>query len=111
MARENQPIWVLANCNSHKEAKEIGNSVLSHRLGSCFDIFPRSLTNYFWPPKGEKIESAKGALLVIETFGSKYHSLHALVVENHSDELPFIGFIPIQGISRGYRGWMKGEIK
>lgn len=111
MADKNQPIWVLVNCNSQQEAQKIGDLILSRRLASCFDIFPRALTKYFWPAKSGKIEQAKGALLVIETFEKNYKDVQALVKKNHSDKLPFIGFISIEGVSDNYRNWMHGEIK
>jgi len=105
-----QPIWVLVNCNSSEEAKSIGGHVLKERLGSCFDIFPRELATYFWPPKSGKTESAKGALLIIETFESRYEKLHTLIKKLHSDELPFIGYVKIEGTEKAYQDWMKGEI-
>ncbi|KKS78584.1 MAG: hypothetical protein UV52_C0034G0001, partial [Parcubacteria group bacterium GW2011_GWD1_42_9] len=57
-------IWVLVNCNSLAEAKNIGGACLQARLASCFDIFKRELTQYFWPPRSGKTESARGALLI-----------------------------------------------
>lgn len=105
-----QPIWVLVNCTSSEDAKKIGQRVLEKRLGSCFDVFSRELTTYFWPPKSGEIESAKGALLIIETLEFRYEELRALVNKLHSDELPFIGFIRIQGVEKDYKDWIKGEI-
>ncbi|MBI3495432.1 divalent-cation tolerance protein CutA [Candidatus Berkelbacteria bacterium] len=106
-----QPIWILVNCNNIEEAKIIGDLILTKRLGSCYDIFQRELTKYFWPPKTGNIEQAKGALLVIESFASHYQQAHSLIKQNHADQLPFIGFIPIQGVSRQYHQWMGGEIE
>ena len=64
----NQVIWILINCNSIKEAKFIGSEVLKKRVSTCFDIIPRHLTSYYWPPKSGKIETNKGATLILETF-------------------------------------------
>ena len=104
------PIWVLVNCNNAEEATGIGDKVLEKRLGSCYDIFSRELTKYFWPPKSKKIESAKGALLIIETFEKKYEQLRPFVEKLHSDELPFIGFVRIEGTGDAYKEWIKGEL-
>jgi len=104
------PIWVLVNCNSTKEAKEIGDKVLEKRLGSCFDVFLREHASYFWPPKTSKIEKAKGTLLMIESFKPKYADIHTLVKNIHSDELPFIGYFEMNGVEEKYLDWMKGEI-
>lgn len=106
-----QVIWILVNCNSIKEAKLIGKEVLKKRLAPCFDIIPRHLAVYYWPPKRGKIETSKGATLILETFKGKYNSIAKEVKKLHSDKLPFIGFIEIKGISRDYINWMKGELK
>ncbi len=99
------------NCNSIKEAEKIGKAILNKRLVSCFDIIPRHAAFYFWPPKSGKIETSKGAILVLETFKEKYNFIAKEVKENHGDKLPFIGFIEIKGVSDDYINWMKGEIK
>ena len=104
-------IWVLVNCNSAKEAEKIGKAILKKRLISCFDIIPRHAAFYFWPPKSGKIETSKGATLILETFKEKYKLAAKEVKENHSDKLPFIGFIEIKGVSGDYINWIKGEIK
>jgi uncharacterized protein involved in tolerance to divalent cations len=106
-----QPIWVLINCNSDEEGEKIGGLILQKRLGSCFDIFPRKLTKYFWPPKSGEIEKAGGCLLVIETLENKYKEVAKTVKTLHSDQLPFIGYIQIHGVSNQYLKWLQGELK
>ena len=109
MKRNQNAIRVLCNCNNREEAEEIGNAVLDGRIASCFDIFPRELTTYFWPPKTGKKESAKGALLVIESLVEHYEKIADLIKSLHSDELPFVGYIKIEGLSQKYLDWIKGE--
>jgi periplasmic divalent cation tolerance protein len=104
------PIWVLVNCNSQEEAESIGDKVLAKRFASCFDIYSRQLAKFFWPPRKGEIESAKGSLLILETDQDKYQDLQEFVKTNHSDDLPFIGFINIQGVSEEYKDWLKGEV-
>ncbi|MFQ5531501.1 MAG: divalent cation tolerance protein CutA [Candidatus Nanoarchaeia archaeon] len=111
MAYENTIIWILVNCNSLDEAKNIGNSILKKRLASCFDVFSRELAKYFWPPKSDKFEESKGALLILETIEEKYEDIVKSVEEVHSDEEPFIGFVEIKGIRQSYLGWMNGELR
>jgi uncharacterized protein involved in tolerance to divalent cations len=106
-----QVIWVLVNCNSIKEAKLIGKKVLKKRLISCFDIIPRRLAVYYWPPKSSKIETSKGVILILETFKGRYNPIAKEVKKLHSDKLPFIGFLEIKGISKDYINWIKGELK
>ncbi|MBI4136226.1 MAG: divalent-cation tolerance protein CutA [Candidatus Vogelbacteria bacterium] len=106
-----QHIWVLVNCNSSEEAEKIGRAILETRLGVCFDIFSRELSAYFWPAKSGRIETTKGALLIIETFKNHYASLKDRVKKMHSDELPFIAYLNIEGADEEFQAWMKGELE
>jgi uncharacterized protein involved in tolerance to divalent cations len=107
----NEAIWVLVNCNSKKEAEEIGRKILRKRYCSCFDIIPRYLAVYFWPPKSGKIEKSKGAILTLETFRGKYNSIKKEVKKLHSDKFPFIGFLEIRGLDKEYIKWVEGELR
>lgn len=106
-----QIIWILVNCNSVKEAKSIGEKILNKRLISCFDIIPRYLAAYYWPPKSGKIETSKGATLILETIKGRYGEIVKEVQKLHSDKLPFIGYLEIKGLSKDYINWIKGEIQ
>ncbi len=107
----NKVIWVLVNCNSIKEAQQIGKAILKRRFVSCFDIIPRHSASYYWPPKSGKIETTKGATLILETFGEKYNLIKKEIKKLHGDKLPFIGFVEIKGIDKEYINWIKGELK
>jgi len=102
--------WVLVNCNSKNEAERIGKKILKERLISCFDIVPRFLAAYFWPPKSGKIETSKGATLILETLKRYIQKIEKEVKKIHSDRLPFIGSIEIQ-VSQEYFNWVRGELK
>lgn len=104
------PIWVLVNCNSSDEAQRIGDHILDNRLGSCYDIFLRKLSKYFWPAKSSKKEKGQGALLIVETFENKYQELQSQIKKLHSDKLPFIGYINILGAEKAYIDWIQGEL-
>lgn len=103
-------IWVLANCNTIKEAEIIGKKALKQRLISCFDIFPRQAAYYFWPPKTGKIEKARGCLLALETLPKYFSKIQILVKKTHSDKLPFIGSIEVKNVSKQYFKWIKEEL-
>lgn len=103
-------IWVLVNCSTTREADKIGKESLRQRLTSCFDIFPRLVTRYFWPPKSGRIETTKGCLLVMETIPKHFKKLDKLTRKIHSDRLPFIGTIEISHIHKDYINWLRGEL-
>ncbi|MDP3985884.1 MAG: divalent cation tolerance protein CutA [Candidatus Veblenbacteria bacterium] len=103
-------LWVLVNCNSVTEASRIGRLCLKARLSSCFDVFKRERSMYYWPPKSGRTEQAKGALLVLETMPTHVAKLRRLVKANHSDTLPFIGSIKLE-VEASFTRWVKGELK
>lgn len=103
-------LWVLVNCTSLAEATKLGNAALAARHAACFDVVPRQLTRYFWPPKSGKVEEATGALLILETFDEHFDALANLVRARHADRLPFIGAVRIEHVADAYRAWMAGEL-
>lgn len=104
-------IWVLINCNTVKEADNIGRNILEQRFSACFDIFPRYKTQYFWPPKSKKIETGRGCILIIETLPKYFKKIERSVKKLHSDKLPFIGSIEINNVHPDFVNWIKGELK
>lgn len=103
-------IWVLVNCNTTKEACAIGDAALKARLAACYDIFPRLLARYFWPPKRNHVEQSKGCLLALETLPKQYRAIGRLVKKLHSDTLPFIGSLEIKNVPPEYLAWLRREI-
>lgn len=102
--------WALVNCNSFKEADLIGKVVLRKRLVGCFDVVPRLIARYFWPPRSRKIESAKGCILILTTVEKNFSPIQKLVKKFHSDKVPFIGSVEIKNINPDYLKWFKQEI-
>jgi uncharacterized protein involved in tolerance to divalent cations len=103
--------WLLVNCNSIAEAKKIGRTALKKRLASCYDVWPRAVAEFYWPPQKNKIESAKGATLILVTLKPFIKRLAKVVEQEHSDTLPFIGSIKIEDVSPKYANWVKGELR
>jgi len=104
-------IWVLVNCHSIKEAEKIGKTTLKARTAACFDVFPRASSFYFWPPKKGKLERAKGATLAIQTLPGYRSRVEKLAKTFHSDTLPFIGTLSIEGVHPRFVAWMRGELE
>lgn len=104
-------IWVLVNSNSKKEAEKIGKAILKERLCACFGLYKKFGSTYFWPPKSNRLETNKGPLLVLETLPQYYLRVAKRVRQLHSDKVPFIGFIEINGVQKDFYNWLKGEVK
>lgn len=102
-------IWVLVNCNSVIEGKKIGKDILKLRLTGCYDITPRIESAFFWPPHKNKIQKARGCMLILETLPGNVSKLQKAVKKLHSDKLPFIGIMRI-GVEPAYYQWLQSEI-
>lgn len=99
----------MVMCATNQEAEVIGKALLQRRLVACFDIFPRWKAGYFWPPKSGKVETAKGAMLVLDTLPRKFAQVRKLVKKLHSDTLPFIGSFAMT-VERAYYQWVAKEL-
>jgi uncharacterized protein involved in tolerance to divalent cations len=104
-------IWILVSTTSAKEAEKIGRAVLKTRLAASFGVYPRLMSVYFWPPGKNQLEQTKGPLLVLETLPKNYAKVSSAVRKLHSDEVPFIGKIKIDGVGQEFFSWMRREIK
>ncbi len=104
-------IWVIIGCNTNSEAKKIGQEILKQRLTACFEILPRLGAWYYWPPKKNKVESAKGCLLVLDTLPKYFSQIEKVVSKLHSDDTPFVASIELKHISDKYVKWLKRELK
>lgn len=101
--------WVMVMCATNQEAESIGKALLQRRLVACFDIFPRWKAGYFWPPKSGKVETAKGAMLVLDTLPKKLVLVRKEVKKLHSDTLPFIGSFAMT-VEPAYYKWVQAEL-
>lgn len=108
--RADDVLWILVSCRSAKEAEAIGNAVLARRAATCFSVFPRTLSRFFWPPRRGRTEEARGALLALETVRRLFDDAADIAREHHRDALPFIGALRLENISGAYRSWMAGEL-
>lgn len=104
-------ILVLVSCNSIKEADKIGMTLLKKRLIACYDITNRLKAAYHWPPKSGKIETAGGALLIMDSLSKNFKKIEKIVEKLHSDKTPFIGSWVFDNISKKYYNWVKGEVE
>ncbi len=104
-------IWVLVNSNNAKEAKFIGDQVLAARLAAGYSLISKSLNKYYWPPQSGKFETNTGPQLVLETLPKNYLKIVKLIKIIHSDKVPFMGRIRVDGVGMDFYAWMRGEIK
>lgn len=101
----------MVSTTGRREADKIGRAVLKARLAPCYGLYPKLASVYFWPPRSGRLEQSGGPLLVLETLPKNYAKIATAVKKLHSDKLPFVGKLRIDGISKEFRSWMDNEVK
>ena len=104
-------IWVYVNSNNLKEAKNIGRMLLKERLAACYSLTAKIENIYFWPPRSGKFEANRGPMVILETLKKHYKKVVKRVKQIHSDQVPFIGYIEMNGVQKDFYKWMEGEVK
>jgi periplasmic divalent cation tolerance protein len=104
-------IWVYTNSNNRAEAEKIGDTLLRERLVACYSLTKKLHNVYYWPPKADKFESNKGPQVILETLPRNYRKIVKRIKELHSDDVPFIGYVEMKGISPEFFKWMDGEVE
>lgn len=102
---------LIISCNTQKEAEFIGDKLLGLRLVPCYDIISRISTNYYWPPKSNRIVNIQGCILIAPTKKLNYKKIEKETRKIHSDKIPFIGLTAIEMVNADYLKWFKSETK
>ena len=92
----------------NKEAGEkLARAALEARLAACVQI--QEITSYYW--WDNKINRDPEQLLYLKTTADKYQALEALILSNHSYDMPEILQLPVEQGFEKYLGWMRKEVE
>jgi periplasmic divalent cation tolerance protein len=89
------------------EAKELGELIISKRLGACVDFWPIS-SCYHW---NGSLQFVSQVMLLITTFESKLEDVNQIISENHSYSIPLIAGVDVRRINHTYKEWMMKVIE
>jgi len=89
-----------------KKAKTFAKILLKKKVCACVNIL-KGVESFFWWQG--KIDSEKGALLLIKTKKSAYTKLKKIIKLNHPYDLPEIIGFEIDKIDSEYQKWLKKE--
>lgn len=104
-------IIVFITCKNQKEAKKIGLVLLKKKLVACSVVIPAVSSFYFWPPKKNKIEKSREAVLLIKTLENKFSAIEREVKKLHSYTVPCVLGIPVKRVHKPYLKWLSGELQ
>lgn len=95
-------IFVYSTFSNIKEAKKIGEGLVTKKLAGCVNVFPIE-SIYSW--RG-KIVKDKEFAVFIKTERKNFKKIEGFILKNHSYVTPCILEIPIGRISKKYLNWL-----
>ena len=101
------PILIYITTSNTEEAKTLSKILLEKKLIACSNILPNMTSFYKW---NDTVESSNESVLILKTFKSKYSDIEALVLENHSYEIPCLISLSIEDVNKQYLEWMRSQI-
>jgi periplasmic divalent cation tolerance protein len=93
---------ILSTAGSKEEADRLAEMLVSRKLAACVQITAISSV-YTW--QGELHKDAEH-LLLIKTLSSRFADIQAMILENHSYEVPEIVQLPVQQGLPAYLDWI-----
>lgn len=104
-------ILIYTTWESTRQAKAAAKHLLKKRLCGCVNIFPEVNPIFWWPPKTNKLDESKEAVMFIKSLKNKYSEIEKEIYKIHTFETPCIIALPIYKVNKDYYNWIKGEIK
>ena len=104
---KNDFLIVLVTTNNKKQAKNIAEILLRHKLVACVNVVSPIESMYWWQGK---IESSKECLMVIKTTKFNFAKLEKKIKEVHSYENPEIIALKLDKGSQAYLNWITQSV-
>ena len=98
--------WVYMTAGSFKEAKRIGQILVSQNLAACVNLLENMTSIYKWE---EKLEESKEVIMIAKTRKTLMPKLIETVNSLHSYDCPCILELPIQGGNPDFLSWIKSQ--
>ncbi|MDT8406470.1 MAG: divalent-cation tolerance protein CutA [Methylococcales bacterium] len=99
---------VLCTCPDRGVAKHLAEMLLVRQLAACVNVIPGLESLYYWEGA---LQCDAECLLLIKTDQNCYSELEALLLEQHSYDVPEIIALPITHGSSTYLQWLDSCLK
>ena len=98
--------WVYMTAGSFKEAKRIGQILVSQNLAACVNLLENMTSIYNWE---DKIEEDQEVVIIAKTSKTLMPKLIETVNSLHSYDCPCILELPIQGGNPEFLSWIESQ--
>jgi periplasmic divalent cation tolerance protein len=101
-------VILLVSAGSRDEAERLGEGLVEARLAACGSVIPGVHSFYHWEGK---LQREHEALLLVKTSVSRAQAAQDYLREHHSNTVPEILQISVDGGSGDYLGWLLKEVE
>ena len=98
--------WVYMTAGSFKEAKRIGQILVSQNLAACVNLLENMTSIYKWE---EKLEESQEVIMIAKTRKTLMPKLIETVNSLHSYDCPCLLELPIQGGNPDFLSWIESQ--
>ena len=98
--------WVYMTAESFKEAKRIGQILVSQNLAACVNLLENMTSIYIWK---DKLEEDQEVVIIAKTRKTLMPKLIETINSLHSYDCPCILELPIQGGNPDFLSWIKSQ--
>ena len=98
--------WVYMTAGSFKEAKRIGQILVSQNLAACVNLLENMTSIYNWE---DKMEESQEVIMIAKTRKTLVPKLIEKVNSLHNYDCPCILQLPIQGGNPDFLSWIKSQ--
>jgi len=102
-----KPVLILVTTGGRDDAERLGEALVVERLAACCSVVPTVHSFYYWDGQ---LQREHEALLLIKTLASKVADVQEFVRTHHSNEVPEILQLPIEGGSSPYLNWLEKQV-
>lgn len=100
-------VLIIVTTDGRDEAEKIGEGLVVERLAACCNVIPTVASFYYW--EGQ-LQRDHEAILLIKTLESLAPKVEEYVRSHHTNALPEIIEVPIQGGSSAYLNWLEKQV-
>lgn len=107
MRDNDRPVLIMVTSRTRDEAERLGEELVTSHLAACGSVIPTIHSFYYWEGR---LQREHEALLLIKTTAAAAPAVHAYVLEHHSNQLPEVIQLPIEGGSPAYLAWINEQV-
>jgi periplasmic divalent cation tolerance protein len=98
--------FIYVTVENLEEARTIARAVVEERLAACANIIPAVESIYWW--QGE-VQSSSESVVILKTDSGMVAALTEKIKELHSDEVPCVVALAIEGGNEDFLDWITKE--